>query len=327
MQMVGEWLAKNVGTPVCAIGPAAALPGVRRPRQQPRRLHGQHDRVAGAGTLLAPVGAAHHLRLPPDRAVPDANLAAAVLRAGRSQCARDHLARGQHDRAWRSRRDSTSAVRSGATHMGTSFDAWYPGYVDYAPMFKNIPAFWTETAGNQAAPREYTAERPLAGLPRSSAAEPLLEPVAGRLVAPARTPSNYNETAAISTLEYAAKYKDSLLYNRYQAGRDQIAKGKTTAPFALRRSAGAARPGGGRRDAAPPRVRRRARVAVDGGGDDRRRDLPRRHVGGADRPGVRRDGARGARRRRSTPTCASIRAVRRSGPTTRPAGRCRFRWA
>ena len=45
----------------------------------------------------------------------------------------------------------------GATHMGTSFDAWYPGYVDYAPVFKNIPAFWTETAGNQAAPREYTA--------------------------------------------------------------------------------------------------------------------------------------------------------------------------
>ena len=72
----------------------------------------------------------------------------------------------------------------GATHMGTSFDAWYPGYVDYAPAFKNIPAFWTETAGNQAAPREYTPERPLAGLPRPSAAEPLLEPVAGRLVAP-----------------------------------------------------------------------------------------------------------------------------------------------
>ena len=27
----------------------------------------------------------------------------------------------------------------GATHMGTGFDAWYPGYVDYAPVFKNIP--------------------------------------------------------------------------------------------------------------------------------------------------------------------------------------------
>ena len=34
----------------------------------------------------------------------------------------------------------------GATHMGTAFDAWYPGYIDYAPNFKNIAAFWTETA-------------------------------------------------------------------------------------------------------------------------------------------------------------------------------------
>ena len=34
----------------------------------------------------------------------------------------------------------------GATHMGTAFDAWYPGYIDYAPIFKNIAAFWTETA-------------------------------------------------------------------------------------------------------------------------------------------------------------------------------------
>src|SRR5688572_8664017 len=34
----------------------------------------------------------------------------------------------------------------GATHMGTGFDAWYAGYIDYAPMFKNIAAFWTETA-------------------------------------------------------------------------------------------------------------------------------------------------------------------------------------
>ena len=41
--------------------------------------------------------------------------------------------------------------------MGTAFDAWYPGYVDYAPIFKNIAAFWTETALYQyATPHEYT---------------------------------------------------------------------------------------------------------------------------------------------------------------------------
>ncbi len=119
----------------------------------------------------------------------------------------------------------------GATHMGTSFDAWYPGYVDYAPVFKNIPAFWTETAGNMAAPREYTLndypqnfrdlrEQSLYSSPWPPGWWRLADAVA------------YDETAAFSTLEFAAKYKESLLYNRYQAGRDQIARGKKDAPFA-----------------------------------------------------------------------------------------------
>jgi len=120
---------------------------------------------------------------------------------------------------------------TGAIHMGTSFDAWYPGYVDYAPIFKNIPSFWTETAGNMAAPREYTlndipqAQRALR--PGSLYSSPwaagwwrLADAVA------------YDEVASLAVLEYAARYKDSLLYNRYQAGRDQIARGRTTAPFA-----------------------------------------------------------------------------------------------
>ena len=119
----------------------------------------------------------------------------------------------------------------GATHMGIAFDAWYPGYVDYVPVFKNVPAFWTETAGSGAAPREYTVNdlpqeyRDLR--PQSLYASPwpggwwrLGDAVA------------YNETAALATLEYAAKYRESLLYNRYQAGRDQIALGRKTPPFA-----------------------------------------------------------------------------------------------
>jgi hypothetical protein len=119
----------------------------------------------------------------------------------------------------------------GATHMGTAFDAWYPGYVDYAPIFKNIPSFWTETAGNMAAPREYT----LKDLPpnyRDLRAQSLYSspwPPGWWRFADAVA---YDETASLAVLEYAAKYKDSLLYNRYQAGRDQIALGKKTAPFA-----------------------------------------------------------------------------------------------
>jgi zinc carboxypeptidase len=120
----------------------------------------------------------------------------------------------------------------GATHMGTAFDAWYPGYVDYAPNFKNIAAFWTETALFQfATPHEYTlddfppAARDLR--PQSLYSSPW-PPGLWRL----RDAVDYMETASLSTIEFAAKYKDSLLFNRYQAGRDQIALGKHKAPFA-----------------------------------------------------------------------------------------------
>ena len=54
----------------------------------------------------------------------------------------------------------------GATHMGTAFDAWYPGYIDYAPNFKNIAAFWTETAGAGLATRRDRSE-PRTRLPGS----------------------------------------------------------------------------------------------------------------------------------------------------------------
>ena len=119
----------------------------------------------------------------------------------------------------------------GAVNMGTAFDAWYPGYVDYAPIFKNIPAFWTETAGNMAAPREYAAKDWPQALrdmrPQSLYSSPW-RPGWWRL----GDAVAYNETASMAVLEYAAKYKESLLYNRYQAGRDQIARGKKEAPYA-----------------------------------------------------------------------------------------------
>jgi hypothetical protein len=120
----------------------------------------------------------------------------------------------------------------GATHMGTAFDAWYPGYVDYAPNFKNIAAFWTETALFQyATPHTYTLDdfpqnmRDLR--PQSLYASPW-PPGPWRL----RDAVDYMETASLSVLEFAAKYKDSLLLNRYRAGVDQIALGAKKPPFA-----------------------------------------------------------------------------------------------
>ncbi len=122
--------------------------------------------------------------------------------------------------------------QAGATHMGTAFDAWYPGYIDYAPIFKNIAAFWTETALYQyATPREYTIkdfpENMRELRPQSLYSSPW-RPGWWRL----RDAVDYMETASWSVLDFAAKYKDSLLLDRYKAGRDQIARGAKEAPFA-----------------------------------------------------------------------------------------------
>ncbi len=117
----------------------------------------------------------------------------------------------------------------GATHMGTGYDAWYPGYVDYLPMFKNIAAFWTETQGTSAAPRTSAPDQipPDMRRPQALYASPWLGGT-WRL----RDAVEYMQTASLSVLDYASRYKDSLLFNRYQAGRDQILKGRREAPYA-----------------------------------------------------------------------------------------------
>jgi Zinc carboxypeptidase len=119
----------------------------------------------------------------------------------------------------------------GATHMGTGYDAWYPGYIDYKPMLQNIASFWTETAlYSYATPKFYT----LADYPadmRDLRPESLYSsPWTGgwwRL----RDAVEYMETASWSVLEYASKYKDSLLMNRYRAGRQQIERYRKEPPF------------------------------------------------------------------------------------------------
>lgn len=120
----------------------------------------------------------------------------------------------------------------GATHMGTGFDAWYPGYIDYLPMLRNAAAFWTETAlYRYATPHFYTVndfpedKREL----RSESLYP--SPWRGgwwRL----KDAVDYMLTSSTATLDFAAKFKDDLLYNRYQSGRDTIRKYENEPPYA-----------------------------------------------------------------------------------------------
>lgn len=120
----------------------------------------------------------------------------------------------------------------GATHMGTAFDAWYPGYIDYEPEFKNIAAFWTETALYEyATPHEYTIDDFPANTrdlrPQSLYSSPW-PPGWWHL----RDAVDYMETASLSVIDFASKYKDSLLLDRYKAGIGQVALGSTKPPYA-----------------------------------------------------------------------------------------------
>jgi Zinc carboxypeptidase len=120
----------------------------------------------------------------------------------------------------------------GATHMGTGFDAWYPGYIDYLPILQNIAAYWTETAlFRYATPGFYTLDDYPAGMRDLRPQSLYSSPWQGgwwRL----RDAVDYMLTASWSVLEYASKYRADVLYNRYQAGRDAIRRYEAEPPFA-----------------------------------------------------------------------------------------------
>ncbi len=120
----------------------------------------------------------------------------------------------------------------GATHMGTGFDAWYPGYIDYLPMLQNVAAFWTETAlYRYATPRFYTIDDfpPAARDLRAETLYPSPWPGGWWRL---RDAVEYMATASLSVLDYAAKYREELLYNRYQSGRDAIRRYASDPPYA-----------------------------------------------------------------------------------------------
>ncbi len=119
----------------------------------------------------------------------------------------------------------------GAAHMET-FDVWYPGYVDHLPNLQNAVAFFTETALFQyATPRFYTL-RDIPANRQDLRPESLYSsPWPGgwwRL----RDAVEYILTSSHATLDFAAKYKERVLYNRYQAGRDTIRRYTNDPPYA-----------------------------------------------------------------------------------------------
>src|SRR6202021_1921292 len=117
----------------------------------------------------------------------------------------------------------------GAIHE-TRCDNWYAGFTDWAGVFRGEISFFTETAlYRYATPRLYTVDefpkeyqdlRPLAmyTTPWEGGWWRLKDAV------------DYMVGGSMSVLDLAAKNHETLLYNRYQAARDNIHR--TEPPFA-----------------------------------------------------------------------------------------------
>ncbi len=120
----------------------------------------------------------------------------------------------------------------GAEHKGEVFDAWYPGYIDFINFFHNIVIMFSETGiHGSPTPRFYTVR----DFPQSDRA---LQP--GTLHASLwrggwwrlRDSVDYMLATSTSTLDVAAKYREDILYNRYQAARDVIQAFREGPPYA-----------------------------------------------------------------------------------------------
>jgi Zinc carboxypeptidase len=119
----------------------------------------------------------------------------------------------------------------GAVHR-VGFDNWYPGFLDFTHIFRNSISFFTETAlYSYATPHFYTVNDFPRDRQQLRSEVFYSSPWKGgwwRLADAVR----YMLGASMSVLDTAAKYRESLLYNRYQAARDNIARFRQEPPFA-----------------------------------------------------------------------------------------------
>lgn len=112
------------------------------------------------------------------------------------------------------------------------YDNWYPGFLDFTHVFRNEISFFTETAlYRYATPRFYTVN----DFPKQSqdlkALTLYTDPWQGgwwRLGDAVK----YMVTGSMSVLDTAAKYRQQLLYNRWQAAHDNIEHFRHSAPYA-----------------------------------------------------------------------------------------------
>jgi hypothetical protein len=112
------------------------------------------------------------------------------------------------------------------------FDNWYAGFTDWAHVFRNEISFFTETALYEyATPHFYTVSDFPKNFQDLRALSMYSTPWEGgwwRL----KDAVDYMVGGSMSVLDLAAKNRETLLYNRYQAARDNINHFKKEPPFA-----------------------------------------------------------------------------------------------
>jgi hypothetical protein len=112
------------------------------------------------------------------------------------------------------------------------FDNWYPGFLDFTHIFRNSISFFTETAlYHYATPHFYTVDEFPKDRQQLMSEVFYSSPWKGgwwRLADAVR----YMEGASMAVLDTSAKYRETLLYNRYQAARDNIERFRKEPPFA-----------------------------------------------------------------------------------------------
>ena len=119
----------------------------------------------------------------------------------------------------------------GAVHR-VGFDNWYPGFLDFTHIFRNSISFFTETALYSYATPHFYAVNDFPRDRQNLRSEIFYSsPWKGgwwRLSDAVR----YMLGASMSVLDTAAKHREDLLYNRYQAARDNIQRFRSDPPFA-----------------------------------------------------------------------------------------------
>jgi ribosomal protein S18 acetylase RimI-like enzyme len=119
----------------------------------------------------------------------------------------------------------------GAMHRGR-FDDWYPGFIDHVNNFRNTVSFLTETAlYRYATPHFYTLDE----FPRDK------QDLRAEVFYPSpwkggwwrlSDACNTMLAASMAVLDTAAKYREELLYTRYEAGRQTIERFHKDPPYA-----------------------------------------------------------------------------------------------